>query len=667
MVVLRSACKLLTDATDVEAASSLLDLAVDLSGPVAAAKNRASRNLSIAQSKVEMKTSLSPKKPTSPKAKEAKTVVVEQRVTPTKRASKKPVPPSPVNFDTRLTHSKFYTFPFRLYDILEEAEQDGNEHIISFNENGDQVVIRDRQQFAEKILPKWFGHSNIRSFDRQCSYWGFKRVLLVVPSKTITWSHPCLLRGQRDLVQELQRVEGKQQVPLSIQAKRKIEKLCAKVKKEKAKAKKNDQKRAKSDVVKASPNKAEEQSKQDAKCEAFSEDVCDALDSMRTVSPTTGSVLQIVPAPSPRMETATRRVSDSSLTVLNSSKPAKFSLPFVPEDALDADGFDDDDLFPEIDVEAVMPSVVEDPLEVNPFHLIDEDQMSEDDDEVSVLSMSDIDGPLDGFYDDVEDLISCTVENDKHIPHPLDDYHYADEVTARTSYLCEDPVPDHYTAFAQSTIRASGARDLLLPPPGDKLSLPKEQHTSLILVPGALVKPEQYGDVARAIQQESEQAVWVSVPFIQPVANPIMIGTAVKDAMARLKRFGFPGTKAFVGGHSLGGAFLPEMFDQNQVSVGEVEGLIHLGCILSRKAEENPNVNQLPHFVLTGELDGLVRASRVAVDYHRYVVQKQNDDNTKDAMLNHAVVLVPGMNHFGFVSGEPPFMDEFRDLQGELS
>ncbi|KAL3907721.1 MAG: hypothetical protein SGILL_008758 [Bacillariaceae sp.] len=146
-----------------------------------------------------------------------------------------------------------------------------------------------------------------------------------------------------------------------------------------------------------------------------------------------------------------------------------------------------------------------------------------------------------------------------------------------------------------------------------------------------------------------------------------MIGTCVKDAFLRIKRFGFPGSKTFVGGHSLGGAFLPQMFEQNQVNVNQVEGLIHLGCILSRNSEEDLNVNQLPHMVLAGELDGLVRASRVAEDYHRYVVRRQTKDNVKDIMLNHAVVLVPGMNHFGFISEEPPFMDDFRDLQGELS
>jgi hypothetical protein len=234
--------------------------------------------------------------------------------------------------------------------------------------------------------------------------------------------------------------------------------------------------------------------------------------------------------------------------------------------------------------------------------------------------------------------------------------------------------PEFLSNIVQSTLRASNGQDLLLPPPGDKISLPYSQHTSLILVPGALVKPEQYHDVARAIQQSSDQAVWISIPHVQLVANPLMIGRCVQDAFVRLKRFGYPGTKTFVGGHSLGGAFLPEILDHH-LSVGQVEGLIHLGCILSRNAEKDPRIHRLPHMVLTGELDGLVRASRVAEDYHRYVVRKlqstkEMGDSTitaTNAMLNHAVVLVPGMNHFGFISGEPPFMDEFRDLRSELS
>jgi Alpha/beta hydrolase family len=244
------------------------------------------------------------------------------------------------------------------------------------------------------------------------------------------------------------------------------------------------------------------------------------------------------------------------------------------------------------------------------------------------------------------------------------------------SFLCSFPsfsvhallTPEFLSNVAQSTLRASNGRDLLLPPPGDKITLPHSQHTSLVLLPGALVKPEQYRDVARTIQQSSEQAVWISIPAVQPVANPLTIGQVVQDAFARLKRFGFPGTKTFVGGHSLGGAFLPEMFNQG-ISVGQVEGLIHLGCILSRQAETDDRVQRLPHMVLAGELDGLVRASRVAEDYHRYVVRKQQskENDSNQAMLNHAVVLVPGMNHFGFISGEPPFMNEFRDLEGELS
>jgi hypothetical protein len=250
---------------------------------------------------------------------------------------------------------------------------------------------------------------------------------------------------------------------------------------------------------------------------------------------------------------------------------------------------------------------------------------------------------------------------------------FLSSVTTTTNALTISP--NFLSSVIESTVRANSGNNLrdnvLLAPPQDKIKLPKHMHTGLVLIPGALVKPEQYVDVVRAIQNESKQAVWVSIPRIQPVANPLNIGISVSSAVERLKTYGFPGTKTFVAGHSLGGAFLRNMFDQNLVSTNQIEGLIHLGCIMARESKNDRHTNEIPHMVVAGDLDGLVRASRVAEDYHRHVLQKQkknnNNNNDPNDVLRHAVVLVPGMNHFGYVSGEPPFMDEFRDLKGELS
>lgn len=155
---------------------------------------------------------------------------------------------------------------------------------------------------------------------------------------------------------------------------------------------------------------------------------------------------------------------------------------------------------------------------------------------------------------------------------------------------------------AQSSIRAaSGSTDLFMPPQGSKSQLPKHMHASFILLPGALVRPDQYREVALSIQSQSELALWIAIPSITPVSNPLTVGVSVKNAFDTIQRLGYPGNTTFVGGHSLGGAFLPNIFDNNQMSTRHIEGLIHLGCILSRQGKDDTRINQLPHMVLVGE------------------------------------------------------------------
>jgi hypothetical protein len=66
---------------------------------------------------------------------------------------------------------------------------------------------------------------------------------------------------------------------------------------------------------------------------------------------------------------------------------------------------------------------------------------------------------------------------------------------------------------------------------------------------------------------------------------------------------------------------------------------------------------------LCDELDGLVRTSRIAESYHHAITSKGDTDEAK---LSNPVVLIEGMNHFQYVSGEPSVMKKFRDLRAEI-
>mmetsp|Transcript_16529 Transcript_16529/g.50652 ORF Transcript_16529/g.50652 Transcript_16529/m.50652 type:complete len:341 (-) Transcript_16529:1018-2040(-) len=67
-----------------------------------------------------------------------------------------------------------------------------------FSEDGDSAVIYNVHEFAAKILPRHFKHSNMQSFVRQLNMYGFRKS----PSEptTAVFKHPNFKRGRADLL-----------------------------------------------------------------------------------------------------------------------------------------------------------------------------------------------------------------------------------------------------------------------------------------------------------------------------------------------------------------------------------------------------------------------------------------------------------------------------------
>ncbi|CAB9519247.1 expressed unknown protein [Seminavis robusta] len=230
-----------------------------------------------------------------------------------------------------------------------------------------------------------------------------------------------------------------------------------------------------------------------------------------------------------------------------------------------------------------------------------------------------------------------------------------------------------------SILGSHQSQNLILSPPSQSkakhsiFNKKENEPIAIILLPGCQLKPEQYRGVAEAVQQASNQEIWVAVTkFPLNVANPLVAPEAVKEAFQQLKDQGYSGDKVFLGGHSLGGVVLPWVMDGDKgLRQDQVAGVIQLGSFLARDTQENAPIRKVPSLTLTGDLDGMVRTSRIAEDYHRHVIadapedkEASNDDDTRK--LHHSVVLVEGMNHFGFVGGETPIMKRFRDLPQEI-
>ena len=88
------------------------------------------------------------------------------------------------------------TFPSRLYNLVDNAESEGYDHIISWTEDGRAFILKDITLLEEIVLPKHFGHRKIRSLKRQLSYWMFERV----SSDAHKYHHPGFIQGKRYLL-----------------------------------------------------------------------------------------------------------------------------------------------------------------------------------------------------------------------------------------------------------------------------------------------------------------------------------------------------------------------------------------------------------------------------------------------------------------------------------
>jgi len=81
-----------------------------------------------------------------------------------------------INFFAKRTESPTgVQFPWKLYDMLNNAESKGYEAVVSWDgENG--FKVHDKETFVVNIVPKYFSQTKYRSFQRMLNMWGFQRV-----------------------------------------------------------------------------------------------------------------------------------------------------------------------------------------------------------------------------------------------------------------------------------------------------------------------------------------------------------------------------------------------------------------------------------------------------------------------------------------------------------
>ena len=91
-------------------------------------------------------------------------------------------------------------FLIQLYDILED---ENNENIIHWGEDGKYFVIENMYDFIEKILPKYYNHNNFASFVRQLNKYNFHKIKTSINENA--FQNNQFIKGKKDLISNILR------------------------------------------------------------------------------------------------------------------------------------------------------------------------------------------------------------------------------------------------------------------------------------------------------------------------------------------------------------------------------------------------------------------------------------------------------------------------------
>lgn len=95
------------------------------------------------------------------------------------------------------------SFPKKLFDLINTTDSD----IVRWEEHGKAFRIVDAEIFAEQVLPKYFRHSKLTSFQRQLNLYGFRRI--TKGEDQGSYYHAKFQRGKPSSVSEIRRLQGK--------------------------------------------------------------------------------------------------------------------------------------------------------------------------------------------------------------------------------------------------------------------------------------------------------------------------------------------------------------------------------------------------------------------------------------------------------------------------
>lgn len=101
-------------------------------------------------------------------------------------------------------------FPTKLYGMLQESTQNCNEKdIVGWAPDGLSFQVYDAERFVAEVLPLYFRQTKFKSFQRQLSFYGFKRKAGSVDG---CYSHTYFIRGNMEMCKKIKRELNHQEI-----------------------------------------------------------------------------------------------------------------------------------------------------------------------------------------------------------------------------------------------------------------------------------------------------------------------------------------------------------------------------------------------------------------------------------------------------------------------
>lgn len=104
-----------------------------------------------------------------------------------------------------LAVDRHVSFPYKVHRMLSEAAKEGKEDVASWTFSGRAFKVHKPTEFVEDIMPRFFNHTQYRSFQRQLLLYGFRQIKDKTSAERGSYYHKLFVRDNADISKQIPR------------------------------------------------------------------------------------------------------------------------------------------------------------------------------------------------------------------------------------------------------------------------------------------------------------------------------------------------------------------------------------------------------------------------------------------------------------------------------